>query len=49
MWGCTLLIVEAVDFVMQFEKGKEQVAQHMVREALNRGSTDNITVSVAWL
>jgi serine/threonine protein phosphatase PrpC len=43
-------VVEAVDFVLQFQNnGKEQVAQHLVKEALDRGSTDNITVSVAWL
>lgn len=40
---------EAVTFVMNRLDEKNLVAEHLVREALRRGSTDNITVQVAWL
>ena len=40
---------EAVDFVLQYKEEKERVARYLVKEALRKGSTDNITVSVAWL
>ncbi|KAG7339356.1 protein phosphatase 2C [Nitzschia inconspicua] len=40
---------EAVDFVSKYQNSKESVAQELVKEALERGSTDNITVSVAWI
>ena len=40
---------EAVDFVLKRITEKELVAKYLVEEALKRGSTDNITVSVAFL
>jgi len=40
---------EAVDFVLKRIAEKELVAKYLVEEALKRGSTDNITVSVAFL
>mmetsp|Transcript_92538 Transcript_92538/g.188396 ORF Transcript_92538/g.188396 Transcript_92538/m.188396 type:complete len:386 (-) Transcript_92538:2127-3284(-) len=40
---------EAVDFVLERIDEKELVAKYLVEEALRRGSTDNITVSVAFL
>ncbi|KAL3919859.1 MAG: hypothetical protein SGILL_003540 [Bacillariaceae sp.] len=40
---------EAVDFALQYKHEKEKVARYLVKEALRKGSTDNITVSVAWL
>ena len=40
---------EAVDFVLERIEEKELVAKYLVEEALKRGSTDNITVSVAFL
>jgi serine/threonine protein phosphatase PrpC len=40
---------EAVDFVLEHVDKKDAIAQLLVTEALNRGSTDNITVTVAWL
>lgn len=39
----------AVDLVLQFCNDKANAAKHLVNEALRRGSTDNITVVVAWL
>ncbi len=40
---------EAVDFVLARIHEREVVAKYLVEEALKRGSTDNITVSVAFL
>ena len=40
---------DAVDFVLERLAEKELVAKFLVEEALKRGSTDNITVSVAFL
>ncbi|KAL7579622.1 hypothetical protein ACA910_007986 [Epithemia clementina (nom. ined.)] len=40
---------EAVDIVREFEGGKQDVAKWLVQEGLTRGSTDNLTVIVAWL
>ena len=40
---------DAVDFVVERLAEKELVAKFLVEEALKRGSTDNITVSVAFL
>lgn len=40
---------EAVYFVLERLAEKELVAKYLVEEALRRGSTDNITVSVAFL
>lgn len=40
---------EAVDFVLERIEEKELAAKYLVEEALKRGSTDNITVSVAFL
>jgi len=40
---------DAVDMVRQYSGEKENVAKYLVREALNRGSTDNVTAIVAWL
>ena len=40
---------EAVDFVLARLEERDQVSKYLVAEALKRGSTDNITVSVAFL
>lgn len=40
---------QAVDFVLKYQEDKENISQHLINEALRRGSTDNITVVVAWL
>ena len=40
---------EAVDFVLKYQHEKENISQHLINEALRRGSTDNVTVAVAWL
>lgn len=40
---------EAVDFVLERIDEREFAAKYLVEEALKRGSTDNITVSVAFL
>eukprot|EP00536_Pseudo-nitzschia_multiseries_P004759 jgi/Psemu1/188908/e_gw1.82.83.1 len=40
---------EAVDFVLDRIAERELVAKYLVEEALRRGSTDNVTVSVAFL
>ena len=40
---------EAVDAVREFEGEKRDVAEKLVQEGLTRGSTDNLTVIVAWL
>ena len=40
---------DAVDFVVERLAEKELAAKFLVEEALKRGSTDNITVSVAFL
>lgn len=40
---------EAVDFVLERIAEKELVAKYLVEEALRRGSTDNVTASVAFL
>jgi serine/threonine protein phosphatase PrpC len=40
---------EAVDVVLLCVDEKESTAKQLVNEALRRGSTDNISVFVAWL
>ena len=40
---------EAVDLVREFPGNKRDVADQLVQEGLTRGSTDNLTVLVAWL
>ncbi len=40
---------EAVDFVFKYQHERENIAHHLVNEAIRRGSTDNISVVVAWL
>lgn len=40
---------EAVDYIDKWSGSKEEVAQGLVKEALRRGSTDNITVVVSFL
>jgi serine/threonine protein phosphatase PrpC len=40
---------QAVDMVWKYQNDKENVAKRLITEALTRGSTDNITVVVAWL
>ena len=40
---------EAVDLALSYNGDKEDVAQLLVEEAMRRGSSDNITVIVAWL
>ena len=40
---------DAVDFVLKYQNDKENISKHLIAEALNRGSTDNVTVVVAWL
>jgi serine/threonine protein phosphatase PrpC len=40
---------EAVDLALSFNGEKEDAAQFLVEEAMRRGSTDNISVIVAWL
>lgn len=40
---------EAVDFVLKYQDEKERISEHLVNEAIRKGSTDNISVIVAWL
>ena len=40
---------EAVNLVLQLTDVKEDVSKHLIAKALGRGSTDNISVVVAWL
>lgn len=40
---------EAVRLVNAFAGDREAVADHLVQEALRRGTADNVTVVVAWL
>ena len=40
---------EAVDFVHKYGHEREIIAEHLVNEAMRKGSTDNISVMVAWL
>lgn len=40
---------DAVDFVWKYEHERERIAEHLVNEAIRRGSTDNISAVVAWL
>lgn len=40
---------EAVDFVRNYKESRNKVATALIEEALQRGSTDNITVIVYWL
>lgn len=40
---------EAVDFVNKFQNEREKIAEHLVNEAIRKGSTDNVSVVVAWL
>jgi serine/threonine protein phosphatase PrpC len=40
---------QAVDIVSQFEGNKEDVAAKLTKYAIQRGTTDNITVVVCWL
>ena len=40
---------EAVDFVLKYHEDRKNVAEYLVNEAIRRGSTDNISVIVAWL
>jgi serine/threonine protein phosphatase PrpC len=39
----------AVDLVVRFQGDRADVAGHLVEEALRRGTTDNVSVIVAWL
>lgn len=40
---------EAIDMVLKTKEGTSDVSKVLVDEAIRRGSTDNITVVVAWL
>jgi len=40
---------EAVDLVLSFMGDRADSAQFLVEEAIRRGSTDNVSVVVAWL
>lgn len=40
---------EAVDLALKFEGEKSRVAQYLVNMAIERGSSDNVTVVVAWI
>lgn len=40
---------EAVDFVLKYHQERENIAGYLVKEAIRRGSADNISVIVAWL
>ena len=40
---------EAVDLVYQWKAYKEDVADYLCKEAVARGSSDNVTVIVSWL
>jgi serine/threonine protein phosphatase PrpC len=39
----------AVDFVLGYKGYKADVSKLLINEALRRGTTDNVTVVVAWL
>jgi len=40
---------EAVDFCIKYQHERHNIAEHLVNEAMRKGSTDNISVLVAWL
>jgi serine/threonine protein phosphatase PrpC len=40
---------EAVDFVLKYEHCGPEVAEHLINEAIRKGSTDNVSCVVAWL
>lgn len=40
---------QVVDLVYQWKGKREDVAKYLCREAIDRGSTDNVTVIVNWL
>jgi serine/threonine protein phosphatase PrpC len=40
---------QVVDLVYKWKGSKEDVAKHLCKEAMARGSSDNITVIVSWL
>lgn len=40
---------EAVDFVLKYEHERDHIAEHLVNEAIRKGSTDNVSCVVAWL
>lgn len=40
---------QVVDLVYEWKGNKEDVAKHLCKEAIARGSADNITVIVSWL
>jgi serine/threonine protein phosphatase PrpC len=40
---------QAVDFVVKYQDDKANISKHLINEALRRGTTDNVTVVVAWL
>ena len=40
---------QAVDFCLQYKEDKANISKYLIDEAIRRGTTDNVTVVVAWL
>jgi serine/threonine protein phosphatase PrpC len=48
LWD-VITVQEAVDLVRKTQRPKHQVADELIQHALQRGTTDNVTVIVCWL
>lgn len=48
LWD-VITVQEAVDLVRQSQRPKHQVADELIQCAIQRGTTDNVTVIVCWL
>jgi serine/threonine protein phosphatase PrpC len=40
---------QAVDLCLKYQEDKQNMSKYLVDEAIRRGTTDNVTVVVAWL